>query len=201
MSSLSNRSNPDICIGNSHRIHGHEKHGDRGGRQSRQAGARQPTRHAVVRAERAARPERPGAIEGTRRGAEARSKATSIWRGEAGRRGELRRRRGAGADWRREARRRGEAGRRARAHRHARVGASRRGAETATRAKKTRSRQTVSLASIPSGWQNITELVRAEIAEFEINRAHLPAKTQEPEPETSSHTKELISANEHCSIS
>ena len=199
MSSLSNRSNPDICIGNSHRIQGHKKNGDGSGGQSRQAGARQPTRHAVVRVER--RPERPGAIEGTRRGAESGSKAASSWRGEAGRRGELRRRRGGGADWRREARRRGEAGRRARAHRHARVGASRRGAETATRAKKTRSRQTVSLASVPSGWQNITELVRAEIAEFEINRAHLPAKTQEPEPETSSHTKALISANEHCSIS
>lgn len=151
--------NPDICIDdNSHRIHGHEKHGDGSGGQSREAGARQPTGPAVVRVERAARPERPGAIEGTRRAAEAGSKAASSWRGEAGRRGELRRRRGAGADWRREARRRGEAGRRARAHRHARVGASRRGAATATRtrAKKTRSRQVVR-----------TERVRAQIVKLQ----------------------------------
>lgn len=146
--------NPDICIDdNSHRIHGHEKHGDGSGGQSREAGARQPTGPAVVRVERAARPERPGAIEGTRRAAEAGSKAASSWRGEAGRRGELRRRRGAGADCRR-----GEAGRRARAHRHARVGASRRGAATATRtrAKKTRSRQVVR-----------TQRVRAQIVKLQ----------------------------------
>ena len=160
--SLVSRGNPDICIDNSRRVHGHEKNGDGDGEQSSQAGAAGHGATApAIRVERAARSERPAAVEGSRRaeprrrGAETARRgleaAASRW-GEAGGRGRADRRwaevgrRGARADRGREARRRGEAGRRARAHRRARVGASRRGA--AARAKKTKPCQIVFQAHV-----------------------------------------------------